>query len=149
MLDKSIFGYAASLGLQAETNLQGWKYSLVIFMTPIAQLAWQPISLMLILKVPARILLPSMVFGWGVVQSSAAAATSFGGLLAYRCLLGLFEAGCLPLLCILTSAWYRKSEQSLRIAAWFGTNGLATVAGAALSYGFGKIQSPLLAPWQM
>lgn len=144
-----MLGYAASLGLQAEANLQSWQFSLITFMTPITQLAWQPISLMLILKVPARILLPSMVFGWGVVQSSAAAATSFGGLLAYRCLLGLFEAGCLPLLCILTSNWYRKSEQSLRIAAWFGTNGLATVVGAALSYGFSKIQSPLLASWQM
>lgn len=144
-----MLGYAAIFNLQVETHLQSDQYTLIGYMTPIAQLAWQPISLMLILKVPYRILLPLMVFGWGAVQSSAAAVTSFGGLVAYRLLLGLFEAGCLPLFCVLTSNWYRKSEQSLRIAAWFGTSGLATVGGAALSYGLGKVQSPLLSPWRM
>lgn len=144
-----MLGYAAIFNLQADTHLQSYQYTLIGYMTPIAQLAWQPISLMLILKVPYRILLPVMVFGLGAVQSCAAAVTSFGGLMVYRFLLGLFEAGCLPLFCVLISNWYRKSEQSLRIAAWFGTSGLATVIGAALSYGFARIQSPLLRTWQM
>ncbi|KAJ4424134.1 hypothetical protein N0V82_001182 [Gnomoniopsis sp. IMI 355080] len=148
-LDKSMLGYAAVFDLKADTHLQGFQYSLIDLMSSIAQLAWQPISMMLILKVPARILLPCMVLGWGIVQASASAATSFGGLMAYRFLLGLFEAGCLPLLCILTGAWYRKAEQSVRIAAWYGTNGLATIAGAALSYGLGKVESPMLVPWRI
>lgn len=65
--------------------------------------------------------------------------------MAVRGMLGLFEAGCLPLFSIITSTWYRRSEQPLRIAAWYGTNGLATIVGAALSYGLGKINSPVLA----
>lgn len=144
-----MLGYAAVFGLQADTDLKGFQYSLIGFMSPIAQLAWQPVSFMLILKVPSRILLPIMVLGWGIVQTSATAATSFDGLMAYRFLLGLFEAGCLPLLCILTSGWYRKSEQSVRIAAWYGTNGLAIVVGAALSYGIGQVKAPVLAPWRL
>lgn len=144
-----MLGYAAVFGLQAGTHLQGSQYSLILLMAPIAQLAWQPFSMLLIVKVPSRILVPMMVLGWGVVQASAAAARNFGGLVAIRFVLGLFEAGCLPVLSVLTSTWYRRSEQTMRIAAWYGTTGMATVVGAALSFGLGKTKSSVLAPWQL
>jgi MFS family permease len=55
--------------------------------------------------------------------------------MACRFLLGLFEAACLPLYAILTSQWYRRSEQPLRVAAWYSNNGTATIVAALLSYG--------------
>lgn len=39
----------------------------------IAQLAWMPFSAYLIVRVPANILMPVLVFGWG------ASATAMGG----------------------------------------------------------------------
>jgi len=114
----------------------------------VAQLAWQPFSSILIVKVPHRILMPSLLLGWGVAQACTPACHSFAALLVDRFFLGLFEAGCLPLFSIITSQWYRRSEQPLRVAAWYGTNGLATIVAAALSYGLGKIGSSVLAPWQ-
>jgi MFS family permease len=60
---------------------------------------------------------------------------SFSGLVATRFLLGLFEAGCLPLFSVITAQWYRRSEQPLRVAAWYSTNGLATIFAAILSFG--------------
>jgi MFS family permease len=69
--------------------------------------------------------------------------------MAARFFLGLFEAGCLPLFSIITSHWYRRAEQPIRVAAWYGTNGLATIVAAALSYGLGHIKSDLLKEWQM
>lgn len=62
---------------------------------------------------------------------------------------GLFEAGCLPLFSIITAQWYMRSEQPLRVAAWYGTNGLATIFLAALSYGLGHIKSDTLHSWQI
>ncbi|KAG5913914.1 hypothetical protein E4U42_000788 [Claviceps africana] len=92
--------------------------------------------------------MPSLCLGWGVAQVSMAACRSFGALMAARFFLGLFEGGCLPLFGVITSQWYRRAEQPMRIAAWFGTNGLATMVAAAASYGLGHIRSHLLRPWQ-
>jgi MFS family permease len=62
------------------------------------------------------------VFCWGVSMCGLAASTNYGGLLACRFLLGLFEAACLPLFTVITTTWYRRSEQPLRIALWYGTS---------------------------
>lgn len=112
---------------------------MVSSISAIAQMVWLPFSSWLIVRVPHRILMPSLVFGWGVAQVCMAACHNYGGLLATRFLLGAFEAACLPLFSVITSQWYRRAEQPLRVAMWYGTNGLATMFAAAVSYGFGQI----------
>ena len=144
-----MLGYGALFGLTKDTHLTSHQYSTLGSIAPIAQLAWQPFSSWLIVKVPHRILMPALVLGWGIAQSSMAGCHSFGSLMAARFFLGLFEAGCLPLFSIITSQWYRRSEQPIRIAAWYGTNGIATIVASALSYGLGKIHSHALAEWQI
>lgn len=148
-LDKTSLGYAAIFGLQQDTHLVGNQYSLVGSIAPIAQLAWQPFSSLLIVKVPPRILMPALLLGWSLAQAILPACSNFGGLLADRFILGLFEAGCLPLFSVITAQWYRRSEQPVRVAAWYGMNGMATIIIAALSYGLGKIESDVLTSWQM
>jgi MFS family permease len=118
ILDKSVLGYAATFGLQKDTHLTGNQYSLVGSIAPIAQLAWQPISSILIVKVPHRILMPTLVLGWGIAQACMGACHNYSALLAARFFLGLFEGGCLPLFSVITSQWYRRSEQPIRVAAW-------------------------------
>ncbi|KAI0389940.1 MFS general substrate transporter [Xylariaceae sp. FL0594] len=149
ILDKSVLGYAATFGLIQSTGLTGSQYSLLGSIAPIAQLAWQPFSSVLIVKVPHRILMPTLILGWGVASASLAACHNFPTLLAARFFLGLFEAGCLPLFSVITSQWYRRAEQPLRVAAWYGTNGLATIFASAISYGLGHIRSPLIESWQL
>jgi len=149
ILDKTTLGYAATFGLQESTNLKDNQYSLVGSIAPIAQLAWQPFSSFLIVKVPHRILMPCLVLGWGIAQAAMAACTSFGDLMAARFFLGLFEAGCLPLFSIITSQWFRRVEQPIRVAAWYSTNGLGTIAASSLSYGLGHIPSATLESWQI
>lgn len=100
-------------------------------MAPIAQLCWLPFASFLIVKVPHRILMAVLVFGWGAAQTCMGAAHNYSGLLVTRFFLGLFEAAALPLFSVMTSQWYRRAEQPLRVAAWYGTNGLATMFGSA------------------
>ncbi|KAI1946632.1 hypothetical protein LOZ12_006876, partial [Ophidiomyces ophidiicola] len=149
ILDKSILGYGAVFGLQEDTQLRGNQYSVVGSIAAMAQLAWQPFSMVLIVTVPHRVLMPSLVLCWGAAQVGMAACRNYAGLLATRFLLGLFEGGCLPLFSIITSQWYRRAEQPLRVAAWYGTNGLATIVASSLSYGLGHIPSETLKSWQM
>jgi MFS family permease len=149
VLDKTTLGYAAVFGLQKDTGLSGYQYSLVGSIAPIAQLAWQPFSSWLIVKVPHRILVPTLVLGWGIAQASMAACNSYAGLMTTRFLLGLFEAGCLPLFSVITSQWYRRQEQPMRVAAWYSMNGIANLTAAALAYALGHIKSKYLLPWQV
>ncbi|RCI12624.1 hypothetical protein L249_0167 [Ophiocordyceps polyrhachis-furcata BCC 54312] len=149
ILDKTVLAYGATYGLKVDTGLQGNQYSLVSAAGPIAQLLWQPMSSYLIVRVPHRTLMTGLVLGWGIAQSASAACHDFSGLMAARFFLGLFEAGCLPLFGIITSQWYRRAEQPLRIAAWYGTNGLATIFASVLSFGLGQIRSSVLRPWQI
>ncbi|UKZ46218.1 hypothetical protein TrVGV298_000419 [Trichoderma virens] len=149
ILDKSVLGYGATYGLKEDTNLSGGQYSLIGSIAPIAQLIWQPFSSYLIVKVPHRILMPVLCLGWGIAQTSMAACNDFSGLMATRFFLGLFEGGCLPLFSVITSQWYRRAEQPIRVAAWYGTNGAATIFAAAISYGLGRIESKVLREWQI
>lgn len=74
---------------------------------------------------------------------------NFTGLIITRLFLGLFEAGCLPLFAVITSHWYRRSEQPFRVALWYGTNGLATMFAASVSYGFGSIKNAAIHEWKI
>lgn len=143
ILDKSVLGYGAIFGMREDTNLTGNQYSLVSSISAIAQLVWLPFSSWLIVRVPHRILMPTLVLGWGIAQTCMAACNSYGALIATRFLLGLFEAACLPLFSVITSQWYRRAEQPLRVACWYGTNGVATMVAAALSYGLGQINGSI------
>ncbi|KAJ9611639.1 hypothetical protein H2200_004823 [Cladophialophora chaetospira] len=149
ILDKTVLGYGALFGMTTDTGLTGDQYSFLGSIAPIAQLAWQPFSSFLIVRVPHRILMPTLCLGWGIAQASMAACHNYSSLLAARFFLGLFEAGCLPLFSVITSQWYRRAEQPIRVAAWYGTNGLATIAASALSYGLGSIKSSVLQEWQI
>jgi MFS family permease len=93
--------------------------------------------------------MPSLVLGWGIAQTTMAACHNYAGLLVTRFFLGLFEAGCLPLFSVITNQWYRRSEQPMRVVAWYSTNGIGTIAASALSYGLGHIPSDTLKSWQM
>ncbi|MBE7180303.1 MAG: MFS transporter [Terriglobus roseus] len=146
--DKTTLGYGATFGLQRDAHLTGSQYSLVGSIAPIAQLAWQPLSSVVILKVPPRVCVPIFILGWGIAQAAMAACHDYSGLMATRFFLGLFEAGCLPIFSIITSNWYRRSEQPLRVAAWYCMNGIGNMSVAALSYGLGHIHSDALLPWQ-
>lgn len=44
--------------------------------------------------------------------------TNFGGLMACRFLLGLFEACLSPGFLAMTTRWYRQEEQPFRFALW-------------------------------
>lgn len=149
ILDKTVLGYGALFGLPEDNKLTGREYSLVSSAAPIAQLAWQPFSSYLIVRVPHRILFPALVFFWGASQAGMAACNSFGSLFAARLLLGLFEAGCFPLFSILVGQWYRRAEHPMRIAAFYSTNGIATIVAAVLTYALAQVDNPPIAGWRI
>lgn len=56
-----------------------------------------------------------------------------------RFLLGFFEAGIYPSLTLLISTFYRRSEQVVRLGAFWICNGLALFIGGIVAYGIGHL----------
>ncbi|KAM0752342.1 MFS general substrate transporter [Meredithblackwellia eburnea MCA 4105] len=145
ILDKSVIGYSATFGLKTNAHLVGNQGAIGYF----AQLGAQPVGAFLLVKLKPRTVMPIITFCWGVSLLGMAASKTYSGLMATRFLLGLFEALCLPLFSLITVSWYRRSEQPIRVAAWYSTNGIATMVGSALSYGLGQIHSKHVYSYQL
>jgi MFS transporter, ACS family, allantoate permease len=79
-------------------------------------------------KYPVGKFLAILAMGWGLMTLLMSACHNASGLFALRFFMGMMEAPALPGLTVLTSMWYTKKEQALRVAIWS-----STVASVSLS----------------
>ncbi|KAH7176963.1 allantoate permease [Dactylonectria macrodidyma] len=147
-LDKTTLSYASVFGLIEDTNLVGDQFSWLGSVVYVAQLVFQPLVAYSLVKFPMGKFSGVMVFCWGAVLCGMTAATSFGGLMAARLLLGMFEASVAPTFIAVVQMWYRRSEQTARNASWYAMLGIVNMVGSLLSYGLGHIHSHLR-PYQI
>ncbi len=75
-----------------------------------------------------------MVFGFATMSILQAAADNFGGLMAPRFLLGIFEAGFGPGVALYLSFFYHRLEMGLRYGLWISFSALASCFASALAY---------------
>ncbi|KAJ9624323.1 hypothetical protein H2204_010879 [Knufia peltigerae] len=148
-LDKATLAYASVFGLVEDANLHGQQYSWLGSVVYVAQLVAQPLIAYMLVKLPLGKFLAVIVLLWGIALASMPAAHNFGGLLACRLFLGLFEAGVAPAFIALTQMWWRRREQPVRLGAWYAMNGITNIIGSLLTYGIGHIDSPHLKPYQI
>jgi len=76
------------------------------------------------------------------------AATSYGGLLACRAILGLFEAAFGPGAVYYCSLFYTRKELGTRLSIVLGTAPLANCFASALAYGITHVRSSI-ASWRL
>ncbi|KAM0747466.1 MFS general substrate transporter [Meredithblackwellia eburnea MCA 4105] len=149
ILDKTIIGFSAVMGLKEDAHLVGDEYGHVGSIGYYAQAAAQPLAAYLLVKYSVKVTMPFIVFAWGMSLIGMAIAHNYTGLMVTRFFLGWFEAACLPLFTLITIQYYRRSEQPWRVATWYSTNGLANVLGAPMCYGLSKIKSASLHSYQI
>jgi MFS family permease len=92
-----------------------------------------------------------------------AAFQSFPGLVAFRFILGAFEASIAPTsvppllgdydvltsrMMILVSGWWTRREQPLRNNLWYSANGIALILGSLIAWGLGHISNGALYVYQ-
>lgn len=100
-------------------------------------------------KVSAPKWLGANVVLWGLATACTAAAHDYNSLLAGRIFLGTFEAAISPSLILISSQWYRKSEQAPRFSIWFCGVGFGQILGGVLSYAFQQVQHEHMASWRI
>ncbi|KAJ5682697.1 hypothetical protein N7462_005862 [Penicillium macrosclerotiorum] len=148
-LDKLSLNYASAYTLIPDLGLEGQKYSWVAAIFNFGYLFWAIPANLLIQKLPVAKYMGGMLLLWSVIVIAHIGAKNYAGILVLRFLLGMAEAGVSPCMMVITSMFYKRSEQPLRMAIWLSANGMATMVGALLGFGLGHSHNTSLHSWQL
>ncbi|KAM4057773.1 major facilitator superfamily protein [Hirsutella rhossiliensis] len=138
-LDKNSLAYAAVLGMGNDLHLHGQQYSWLGSIFYIGYLLMELPTSWLLTHLPIGKYLGSSLILWGGCLCTMAACTSFAAAATVRFCLGVLEAGLLPSCIVITACWYRREEQPLRAALWFGP--FSGIFGGILAYAIGGMRT--------
>ncbi|ETS84022.1 hypothetical protein PFICI_05898 [Pestalotiopsis fici W106-1] len=148
-LDKTLINYANVMGLQEDTSITGDQFSLLALVFYVTYLAFEFPTGFLMQRLPTAKYLGANVILWGLMVALTAAAKNWAALVTLRVLLGCFESAVAPALILITSMWYKRSEQPARVGFWYVGTGTGTIIGALTSFGFQHYESARFTSWQI
>ncbi|TQB68051.1 hypothetical protein MPDQ_004140 [Monascus purpureus] len=147
-IDRSNLGNAKTDGLDRNLHFVGNDYSLLIllFYVPfgLCDLPWN----LLTKRYSARVTLSIMSLAWGILGMLQCATHSFGGLLAVRLLLGIFEAGFYAGVTYYLTLFYTRSELGFRLAIFQSFAVISAAFSGLIAYGVFQIDNPHVYGWQ-
>ncbi|ORY69060.1 MFS transporter [Pseudomassariella vexata] len=146
-IDKTTLSYAAIFGIREDLHLKGAEYNWLSSMFYFGFLFWAFPTNFLMQKFPIGKYLGINIFMWGFFLMLQAAAHSFASLMALRFLAGAAEACSDPSFMLITSMWYTRKQQPVRMGLWYMANGLGIALGGLLGYGIGNIRG-FLPSWK-
>ncbi|KAK3305108.1 major facilitator superfamily domain-containing protein [Chaetomium strumarium] len=141
--DKTSLSYAAVFGIQQDLDLQGNQYSWLSSVFYFGFLFWALPTNLMLQKFPVAKYLGINIFLWGALLILQAVAPSFAALAVLRALGGAAEACADPAFILITSIWYTRKEQPVKIGLWYTANGIGIALGGLLGYGIGSIHGAL------
>ncbi|KAH8106174.1 MFS transporter-like protein [Cristinia sonorae] len=138
-LDRVNIANAALFGLKEDLKLGGTEYNtaLVIFFVPyvlfeIPSNAWMK-------RFKPHVWLSGCMFMFGLVTCLQGFTQNYGGILATRFFLGLFECGMFPGCFYLLAMWYKRTEAQKRYTFFFCSTTLGGAFGGLLASAIGKM----------
>ncbi|KAL4898200.1 MFS general substrate transporter [Aspergillus ambiguus] len=147
-LDKSTLSYAGIFGIIEDLKLVGDEYSWLASIFYFGYLVMQPLGGFLLQRfAPAKCLAVS-VFLWGFILFMHIVCENWAGLMAVRFFLGMAEGVVTPAFMLISTGWYARQDQPLRMGIWFSFNGIAQIVGGLLSYGLGHVHVNNIEPWK-
>ncbi|KAH7207808.1 major facilitator superfamily domain-containing protein [Fusarium redolens] len=146
-VDRSNLGNAETDGMSKDLNFKGEEFSLLILLFYVPNgLCDLPLNILL-KRFSGRIMLPSLMVGWGSMALLQAACKNFAGMLAIRLLLGAFEAGFFAGAVFYLTLFYQRGELGFRIAIFFGSALLASAFSGLISFGVFQIKVSHIQGW--
>ncbi|KAE8450448.1 hypothetical protein EG329_006523 [Mollisiaceae sp. DMI_Dod_QoI] len=142
-IDKTTLSYAAIFGIKDDLHLKGTQYSWLSSIFYFGFLAWAFPTNFMMQRFPIGKYLGINIFMWGVFLMLQACAKNFTQLAVLRAFSGAAEACSDPSFMLITSMWYTRRQQPLRIGIWYTANGLGIACGGLLGYGIGHIKGSL------
>ncbi|ODM23399.1 hypothetical protein SI65_00988 [Aspergillus cristatus] len=147
-LDKSNLGNAKTAGLEDTLKLKGNQYNLILSIFFIPYVLTSPFLGILGKKYGPNIVLPSMMFTFGLCTILVVAVFNFSGLLAIRWFLGMAESAFFPLVIYYQTTFYRRGELARRLAIFYAAQSIASAFSGLLAFGVFQIKTGPLAAWR-
>lgn len=142
-IDKTTLSYAAIFGIRKDLHLVGTQYNWLSSAFYFGFLVWALPTNFLLQRLPVGKYLGFNIFLWGVLLMCQAACNSFETLTVLRVLGGAAEAASDPSFMLITSMWYTRRQQPVRMGLWYTANGFGIALGGLLGYAIGHIKGRL------
>lgn len=138
-LDRINIANAKVFYLSDDLKLTGVQYNtaLTIFFVP--YVVFELASNILLKRFSPRVWLSCCGMGFAAVTVFQGLVQNYGGLLATRFFLGLFECGMFPGCFYLLGMWYRREDAQRRYSFFFSSTSLAGAFGGLLASAIGKM----------
>ncbi|KAH8882343.1 MFS general substrate transporter [Thozetella sp. PMI_491] len=117
--------------MATDLGLDSSRYSISLVVFFVGYVLFEVPSNMILSRSRPSVFLPIIMFLWGCITVGMGFVPNFPGLVGFRVVVGIFEAGFAPGMLLLMSSWYKKSEQSKRFAFY--------ISAAILSGAFGGL----------
>ncbi|RVX76068.1 hypothetical protein B0A52_00425 [Exophiala mesophila] len=118
-IDRINIGNARIQGLEADLNMTGNDWNIVLFLFFIPYILLEAPSNVLLKRLRPSLFLPIICCGWSLVTTLQGVTASFAGLVVCRVLIGVFEAGLFPAQIYIMSTYYRRKELQWRVSFLF------------------------------
>ncbi|KAG7086386.1 hypothetical protein E1B28_002343 [Marasmius oreades] len=147
-MDKTTLGSSAILGIREATHLTNNEYNWLGTIFYLAYLVCEYPQNLCLQRFPVGKWMSINIFVWAVALCSHTACKNFAGLFVVRCILGACEGSITAGFMIVTSMFYTRNEQTVRVGYWFLMNGTAQIMTAFISFGSLHIKTTGFEPWQ-
>lgn len=134
-MDKLSASYAATLGLKKDLKMVNQEFSWTATSLSLGMLIFEFPAVLLLQRFPVAKTVSFFIISWGLVLCLHSVAETYTVFIVLRVMAGCLEAAVTPAVTLITSQWYRKDEQFLRVAIWFSFHGIGLILGDAISYG--------------
>lgn len=119
--------------------MEGNQFNIALFVFFIPYILLEVPSNMLLKRCRPSIYISSLVLVWGVITICHGVTASFGGLVACRVLMGVFEAGFLPGCIYILSMFYQRHTLQTRFTIYFSSSIVAGAFSGLLAYAISKM----------
>ncbi|KAH8818696.1 MFS general substrate transporter [Flagelloscypha sp. PMI_526] len=138
-IDRANIGNARVAGLQKGLHLTDHQYQVCVTVLFAPYILAELPSNLLLKKIGARTLMPTLLTVWGAIVTLQGLVTSYGGLVAVRCILGAVEGPMFPGITLYLSEFYTRKELALRIGIFFSAASLSGAFSGLLAAAISKM----------
>ncbi|EKM74774.1 hypothetical protein AGABI1DRAFT_132891 [Agaricus bisporus var. burnettii JB137-S8] len=147
-MDKTTLGSAAILGIRESAHLTVNQYNWLGTIFYLSYLVFEFPQNLCLQRFPVAKWMSFNIFVWSIALACHAACTNFAGLFVVRLILGACEGSITAGFLIVTSMFYTRNEQTVRVGWWFLMNGTAQIIMGFISFGVAHIGTGKFKPWQ-
>ncbi|TFY80577.1 hypothetical protein EWM64_g3440 [Hericium alpestre] len=147
-MDKTTLGSAAILGIQTSAHLTTNQYNWLGTVFYLSYLVFEFPQNLALQRFPVGKWMSLNVTIWAIALCAHAACKNFAGLFVVRLILGACEGSITAGFLIVTSMFYTRTEQTVRVGYWFLMNGTSQIITGFIAFGSLHIKTKGFEPWQ-